>query len=93
MKRNFPYLESHFLLGEEELWPFKSDSLDLVVSNLNLHNNNDMSVAFSRILESLRPDGIMAGNTYGRYTLEELKNCLYLAENERSGGFATHAFQ
>ena len=93
MKKYFPYVEQHYLLCEEELWPLKNNSLDLVVSNLSFHSCNNMGVAFSRILDSLRPDGIMTGHLYGKYTLEELKYCLYLAESERCGGFAAHTFQ
>lgn len=93
MRKQFPYLEQHYLACEEELWPFKNNSLDLVVSNLSIHTANDTSVAYSRILDSLRPDGIMVGHVYGKYTLEELKYCLYLAESERSGGFAAHTYQ
>lgn len=93
MKKHFPYLEQHYLLCEEELWPFKNSSIDLVVSNLNLHGTNDLGVSLSRILDSLRPDGILVGHLYGKYTLEELKHTLYVAENERSGGFAAHTFQ
>ena len=93
MKKHFPYLEQHYLLCEEELWPLRPNSVDLVVSNLSLHGNNDLGVSLSRILESLRPDGILVGHLYGKYTLAELKHAFYLAESERSGGVAAHAFQ
>ena len=93
MRKHFPYLEQHYLLCEEELWPLKNNSLDLVVSNLSLYGSNDLGVSMARIMESLRPDGILVGHLYGKYTLEELKYCLYLAENERSGGFAAHTYQ
>ncbi len=46
---------------EEEIWPFKEESLDLVVSSLSLHWTNDVQVALSRILESLQPDGALIG--------------------------------
>jgi len=92
MRHSFPYLEQHYLLAEEELWPFCKNSLDLVVQNLSLHQNNDMGIAFSRILESLNPDGVLIGHCYGKYTLEELKSSMYMAEHERSGGFAQHTF-
>ena len=92
MRKHFPYLEQHYMLCEEELWPFKDNSLDLVISNLSMQNSNDTSVAYSRILDSLKADGILAGHVYGKYTLEELKYCLYLAESERSGGFASHVY-
>lgn len=92
MKKYFPYLEQHYLLCEEELWPFKNNSLDLVVSNLSIQHNDDPGVAFSRILDSLRPDGILVGHVYGKHTLEELKYSMYLAETERCGGFASHSY-
>ena len=53
MKKFRPYLEAHYLLGESEIWPFRPQSLDLVVSNLNLHLSNDIGASLSRILESL----------------------------------------
>lgn len=93
MKKYFPYLEQHYLLCEEELWPLKNNSVDLVVSNLSFYGCNELGVALARILDSLRPDGILVSHLYGKYTLEELKYCLYLAESERSGGFAAHTFQ
>lgn len=46
---------------EEEIWPFKPESLDLVVSSLSLHWTNDVQVALSRILDSLIPDGALIG--------------------------------
>ena len=93
MRRRFPYLETCHLLCEEELWPFRPNSLDLIVSNLSLHLSNDAAAACGRQLDSLRADGILLGHTYGRHSLAELRSALYLAENERSGGFASHAFQ
>lgn len=93
MKHQFPYLDVQYLLAEEELWPFRDNYFDLVVSNLNHHLNNDSVAALSRVLDSLKPDGIFCGNTYGRATLEELRTCLFLAENERSGGMASHLYQ
>ena len=93
LDKELPYLPKHYLLAEEELWPFKDESLDLVVTNLSLHQSNDLSTSFQRILKSLKPDGIMIGHAYGERTLQELKNVLMMAELERSGGIDAHAFQ
>ncbi len=46
---------------EEEIWPLKPESLDLVVSSLSLHWTNDVQVALVRILDSLVPDGALVG--------------------------------
>lgn len=54
-------MKVHPIIIDEELFPFKSESLDMVVSNMNLHFVNDLSVAFSRILDSLRSDGTHIG--------------------------------
>jgi len=38
------------------------------------------------MLESLEPDGVIIGTTFGSDTLEELRISFTLAESERSGG-------
>ena len=47
---------------DEEIWPMKEDTLDLVVSSLSLHWTNDIQVALARILSSLISDGALIGN-------------------------------
>ena len=49
------------VVTEEEIWCFKPESLDLIVSNLNLHWVNDLQVSFLRFLDSLMPDGAIVG--------------------------------
>lgn len=93
LRKYRPYLEKHFVVCEEELWPMRPDTLDLVVSDLTLHQCEDTGVVLSRILDSLRPDGMLLGHAYGARTLEELKSCMFLAENERSGGYAAHGYR
>lgn len=60
----FPGMKVHPLILDEEMFPFKSESLDMVVSNMNMHYVNDLSVGFSRILDSLRSDGTHIGITF-----------------------------
>ena len=50
------------VIVDEEIWPFASDKLDLVVSSLNLHWVNDIQATLVRILDSLEPDGALIGN-------------------------------
>ena len=78
---------------EEELWPFAEGELDLIVSNLNLHMNNDLEVALGKLLGSLEPDGAFCGNHYAARTLEELRACFNIVENERSGGIGSHFYK
>lgn len=75
---------------EEELWPFDENSLDLIVSNLNMHWVNEMQVALTRMHESLKPDGTIIGSVFGEETLQELRIAFTLAENERYGGVSPH---
>jgi len=81
----------HPICLEEEIWPMKPESLDLVVSSLSLHWTNDVSVALVRILDSLVPDGALIGTIFGEETVQELRIAFTLAENERSGGVSQHA--
>ena len=56
-----PDCEIHPLIIDEEFWCFKPDVLDLIVSSSHLHWVNNISVVFSRFLESLQPDGVLLG--------------------------------
>jgi NADH dehydrogenase [ubiquinone] 1 alpha subcomplex assembly factor 5 len=42
------------------------------------------------MLASMMPDGALVGNTLGPKTLDELRICYVLAENERYGGLSPH---
>lgn len=53
---------------EEEIWPFKDESLDLIFSSLSLHWTNDVQAALMRMLASLIPDGAMIGIIEGKYS-------------------------
>ena len=84
---------TYFITAEEEFLPLQAESLDLFVSNLNLHFNNSLELSLKKILESLKSDGCLVGNTYGSKTLEELRACFWLVENERSGGIGGHIYK
>jgi len=59
----------------------------LVVSNFNLQTNGSLEKALKGVSNSLAPDGAFVGIVPGVDTLRQLRNCFYMAENERFGGF------
>jgi NADH dehydrogenase [ubiquinone] 1 alpha subcomplex assembly factor 5 len=71
---------------DEELLPFKEESLSLVVSGLTLHRVNDLPGALIQIRRSLRPDGLFLGAALGSSSLHELRQSLIEAEAELHGG-------
>jgi NADH dehydrogenase [ubiquinone] 1 alpha subcomplex assembly factor 5 len=80
----------HTLLSDEEYIPFRENSFDLAVSSLVLHWVNDLPSSLRQICEVLKPDGCFLGAMLGGNTLKEFRYCMYLAEQERKGGFSPH---
>uniref|UniRef100_A0AC34G4G3 Methyltransferase type 11 domain-containing protein n=1 Tax=Panagrolaimus sp. ES5 TaxID=591445 RepID=A0AC34G4G3_9BILA len=78
------------VIGDEEKVPFKSQSIDLIVTSLSAHWINDLPGWFQRCFNILRPDGAMIGALLAGDTLYQLRVALQLAENERLGGMGTH---
>jgi NADH dehydrogenase [ubiquinone] 1 alpha subcomplex assembly factor 5 len=66
-------------------------SLDLVMSSMNLHWVNDLPGTLVSIKDALKEDGCFIGSLLGGTTLQELRYCFYLAEQERRGGVSPHA--
>jgi len=75
---------------DEELLPFKEESLNLVVSGLALHRVNDLPGALIQIRCALHPDGLFLGAVLGSHSLQELRRVLIEAEAERHGGVSPH---
>ncbi|XP_011310474.1 NADH dehydrogenase [ubiquinone] 1 alpha subcomplex assembly factor 5 [Fopius arisanus] len=75
---------------DEENFSLEQNSLDLVLSCLSLHWVNDLPGCFSKIIQSLKNDGVFMGAIFGGDTLYELRSSLQLAELERDGGIAPH---
>jgi len=71
---------------DEELLPFKEQSLNLVVSGLALHRVNDLPGALIQIRRALRPDGLFIAAALGGRSLHELREALIEAEAELHGG-------
>ncbi len=72
--------------ADEEMLPFASRSLDLVVSGLALQFVNDLPGALVQIERSLKPDGLFLAAMLGGQTLTELRQALVAAETETTGG-------
>ena len=62
--------------------------LDLVLSGLHLHRENDPVGALVQARLALKPDGLFLGVTLGGQTLHELRACLAQAESEIEGGLS-----
>jgi SAM-dependent methyltransferase len=74
------------LIGDEELLPFRAESLDLVVSALVLQFTSDLPGAFVQIRRALKPDGLFLATFLGGETLTELRASFAAAESELAGG-------
>lgn len=74
------------LATEEETLPLATQSIDLFVSLLTLHGANDLVGALAQIRAALRPDGLFVAAAFGEETLSRLRNALYTAETEVTGG-------
>lgn len=83
-------IPSSSLVVDEEYLPFRPNIFDLVISNLSLHWVNDLPGTFKQIHRTLVDDGCFIGSMFGGDTLHELRVSLYLAEQERLGGFSPH---
>lgn len=75
---------------DEENLNFEDNSLDLVLSSLNLHWVNDLPGCFRRVNKSLKEDGVFIASMFGGDTLYELRSSLQLAEMERKNGLSPH---
>lgn len=77
------------VFDEEDDLPFKDNSLDLVVSSLNLHWVNNLPKLFKETMRCLKPDCAFIGAMFAGDTLFELRVSLQLAELERRGGITS----
>lgn len=76
------------MVVDEENLPFENDSVDLLISCLNLHWVNNLPLTFLQIKNCLKNDGVFLGAMFAGDTLYELRSSLQLAGIERDGGVA-----
>ncbi|HYD18440.1 MAG TPA: methyltransferase domain-containing protein [Patescibacteria group bacterium] len=74
------------VVADEEFLPFKTCSLDAVISNLSLHWVNDLPGAMVQIRQALKPDGLFLAAVLGGESLYELRESLMTAELAVTGG-------
>lgn len=81
-----PGLPPPNLVCDDACLPFKDQSVDLIVSALNLQFVNDLPGALVQIRRALKPDGLFLATLAGAGTLSELRDSLTRAELEIRGG-------
>lgn len=86
LSRGMAAQAAHGVAADEEFLPFKSGSLDAVVSNLALHWVNDLPGALVQIRRALKADGLFLAAVLGGETLRELRQSLLEAEIAVTGG-------
>ena len=74
------------VIADEEFFPFGQGKLDLIISNLSLHQTNDLPGALIQIRKALKPDGLFIGAMLGGETLWQLRQSLSQAEQELMSG-------
>lgn len=74
------------LRSAPDLLDIGGDPVDLVVSTFALHWSNDLPGTLIQLKNSIQPDGLFLGVLAGPDTLNELRECLAIAESELFGG-------
>ena len=74
------------VLYEEEAPPLADGAFDLIISLLTLHSTNDLVGALSQMRRALKPDGLFIAACFAEATLSSLRQALYRAESEVTGG-------
>lgn len=77
--------EGNLINADEEFLPFKNESFDLILSNLNLHWVNDLPGCLVQVKRILKQGGFFQATLFGSKTLMELRQVLLEAEE---GGYS-----
>ena len=64
----------YHVVDEEGSLPFAPASLDLIVSNLDMHWVNDLPAFMKRCRIALKPDGVFLASMMGGATLQEMRS-------------------
>jgi len=76
------------LVADDEFLPFKKESFDLVVSNLNLQHVNLVPQFLMQAKDLLKENGIFVASFFGEENLIDLKKAVLEAENSVYGGIS-----
>jgi NADH dehydrogenase [ubiquinone] 1 alpha subcomplex assembly factor 5 len=74
------------LIADPEYLPFADNSLDAVISLLDLHWANDLPGVLAQIHRALKPDGLFMAILPGGETLRELRSIFASTESALRGG-------
>lgn len=77
-----------YIQASEEFLPIAPKSMDLILSNLNLHTVNDLPGALLQIRNSLKDDGLFMASIFGGETLHELRKSMADIELSMFGGIS-----
>lgn len=73
---------------DDELLPFAAGAFDCIISNLHLHSVNDLPGLLAQCHRALAADGLFLATILGGATLWQLRQCLYEAEQQVTGGIS-----
>lgn len=74
------------IVADEEILPFKPESLSCIISLLTLQFANDLPGALIQMRRALRPDGLFIAAMLGGESLNELRSVFVQAEDELAKG-------
>lgn len=76
------------LIADDEFLPFKAESFDLILSNLNMHHINQMPQFLLQAYQILKPGGVFIASFFGEENLSQLAHVLYESENQLYNGMS-----
>ncbi len=84
--------QQNILLGDSEILSLAPQSMDMIVSIMDLHKINDLPGALVQMRQALKPDGLFIACMAGGETLHELRQVFMEAELEVRGGASPRVF-
>ncbi len=81
-----------YIQASEELLPIAHKSMNLVISNLNLHSVNDLVGTLAQIHGCLKDDGLFMASMLGGETLYELRKIMAEVELSMFDGASPHIY-
>ncbi len=76
------------IVADDEFLPFKNESFNLIISNLNLQHINLVPQFLMQVQNLLKKDGIFIASFFGEENLFDLRKAVFEAENEVFGGIS-----